>query len=71
MRFTASAPCKAILFGEHYVVYGSPALSIAIEPRNIVEFADFEGSGISMHSALGDAAISEDGRFEGQRELGI
>lgn len=38
MEFFASAPCKAILFGEHYVVYGSPALSLPIAPRNRVKF---------------------------------
>ena len=30
---TASAPAKAILFGEHFVVYGVPAIVVAIELR--------------------------------------
>ena len=32
-RVTASAPGKCILFGEHAVVYGEPAVAIAIEQR--------------------------------------
>ena len=71
MRFTASAPCKAILFGEHYVVYGAPALSIAIEPRNNVEFSGWEGSGIALKSVLGDGVISPSGEYEGADALGI
>lgn len=71
MRFSASAPCKAILFGEHYVVYGSPALSIAIEPRNRLEFSTWEGGGIALKSELGNATISPSGRYEGPDELGI
>ena len=30
---TASAPGKCILFGEHAVVYGQPAVAVAIEQR--------------------------------------
>ncbi|MFP3984809.1 MAG: mevalonate kinase [Candidatus Bathyarchaeia archaeon] len=30
---TASAPAKTILFGEHFVVYGEPAIVLAIEKR--------------------------------------
>jgi len=30
---TASAPAKVILFGEHFVVYGEPALVLAIDKR--------------------------------------
>ena len=70
MEFSSSAPCKAILFGEHYVVYGSPALSLAIEPRNTVRFSD-GAKGISLESELGKGKISGGGRFTGQRELSI
>lgn len=33
MQVTASAPGKAILFGEHAVVYGKPAIAVAIDKR--------------------------------------
>ena len=32
-KVTASAPGKCILFGEHAVVYGQPAVAVAIEQR--------------------------------------
>ena len=38
----ASAPGKCILFGEHAVVYGQPAVAVAIEQRCSVEIVDSE-----------------------------
>ncbi|MCX6770162.1 MAG: hypothetical protein NT051_05830 [Candidatus Micrarchaeota archaeon] len=71
MRFSASAPCKAILFGEHYVVYGAPALAIPIEPRNSVRFSSFGGNGIALNSSIGKGLILPDGGFSGCRQLKV
>lgn len=35
-KFTASAPGKAILFGEHAVVFGKPAIAVAVDKRAII-----------------------------------
>ncbi|MCX6773276.1 MAG: hypothetical protein NTV88_05940 [Candidatus Micrarchaeota archaeon] len=69
--FTSSSPCKAILFGEHYVVYGAPALSVAIEPRNSVKFSDAPSGGrsIILNSVYGTGRISQDCDYNGPYEL--
>ena len=43
-QVTASAPGKCILFGEHAVVYGEPAVAVAIEQRISVTLAPLESS---------------------------
>ena len=40
MQVKASAPGKAILFGEHAVVYGKPAIAMAISKRACVDVLD-------------------------------
>jgi len=37
LEVVASAPAKAILFGEHFVVYGQPAIVLAIDKRAYVK----------------------------------
>jgi len=69
MELFASAPCKAILFGEHYVVYGASALAIPIEPRNRVKFSDSGQPGIHLNSVLGSAHIAPDLSFSGEPSL--
>jgi mevalonate kinase len=77
MGFFASAPCKGILFGEHYVVYGAPALAVAIEPRNTVKFEERLGASGSDARALlvsgvyGNGAIDANGNYSGAPELAI
>lgn len=50
----ARAPAKAILFGEHYVVYGAPGLVAAIEPRNEITLSAEESDrpGLEYRSTL-------------------
>jgi mevalonate kinase len=69
MEFFASSPCKAILFGEHYVVYGASALAVPIEPRNRVKFSDSGEQGIALRSTLGNARIAPDFSFSGEQSL--
>ncbi len=47
MRRAASAPGKVILFGEHFVVYGKPALVVAIGLRARAE-AEEGGKGVEL-----------------------
>jgi mevalonate kinase len=71
MELSASAPCKAILFGEHYVVYGAPALAVPIEPRNKVRLSSSETPGVALRSSLGMAHISPSFSFSGEQRLSM
>lgn len=49
MRVKASAPGKAILFGEHAVVYGKPAIAMAINKRTCVEVLEADSNKINVN----------------------
>lgn len=61
MGVTASAPAKTILLGEHFVVYGEPAIVVAINKR-VKATVDFrEDKRIYFHSST----LNLSGSFEG------
>ena len=49
MQVTASAPGKAILFGEHAVVYGKPAIAMALNKRAQVKVSGRAGNKIQVN----------------------
>jgi len=60
----ASAPAKVILFGEHFVVYGEPAVVIAIDKRAYASAELREDEGIYVNSAdLGASGVFTGKRF--------
>ncbi|MBC7111980.1 MAG: mevalonate kinase [Methanothermobacter sp.] len=50
MKSRASAPAKAILFGEHAVVYGKPAIAAAIDRRVTVTLGDSSENRVTIPS---------------------
>jgi mevalonate kinase len=51
MEVVASAPAKVILFGEHFVVYGEPAMVIAIDKRAYARAENRDDKRIYIHSS--------------------
>ncbi|MGB9978325.1 mevalonate kinase [Methanobacterium sp.] len=49
MQVRASAPGKAILFGEHAVVYGKPAIAMAINKRACVDVLESSTNNINVN----------------------
>jgi len=71
MKILISAPTKIILTGEHFVVYGAPALSLPIDKRNFVFLEAKKGRGrIFFKSDRGEAVFFEN-RFQGKEDFKI
>ena len=65
MEVTASAPAKIILFGEHFVVYGKPAIVMAINRRAYVRVKPRTDRKIYINSInLKAAGFFENGKFK-------
>ncbi len=65
MGVTASAPAKVILFGEHFVVYGEPAIVLAIDKRAYAKAEKREDKKLCLRSANLKLAVGiENGNFK-------
>ena len=65
MGVVASAPAKIILFGEHFVVYGEPAIVLAIDRRAYATVDRSEDKRLHVRSAnLNLKGYFEDGAFK-------
>ena len=61
MGVVASAPAKIILFGEHFVVYGEPAIVLAINKRAYVKMETTHDHNLHLRSTT----LNLSGCFEG------
>jgi len=65
MGVVASAPAKVILFGEHFVVYGEPAIVLAIDKRAYAKAENRSDKRIYLRSVnLNLAGYFENGTFK-------
>ena len=69
MKLAARAPTKVILCGEHFVVYGAPAIAFPTAVPNEVILRDRKGEGFEIVSAGKTARAFPDGRAEGDPML--
>lgn len=49
MEVKASAPGKVILFGEHAVVYGKPAIAVAVDKRAVIKISENQEDNIKVY----------------------
>jgi mevalonate kinase len=65
MEVVASAPAKVILLGEHFVVYGEPAIVLAIDRRAYAKVSKREDRKLYIRSAnLSLSGFFDDGSFK-------
>lgn len=65
-----SAPTKLIICGEHYVVYGAPAITIPTKPRNKAKLEVKNGEvGINIINKWGNGKINKNWELEGPKYL--
>jgi mevalonate kinase len=70
LTITASAPAKIILFGEHFVIFGQPAVVLAINKRAYAHTALCDDTHIHVHSHnLGLSGFFEKETFKAEKEL--
>ena len=68
MEVVASAPAKVILFGEHFVVYGEPAMVIAIDKRAYAKAENRSDKRLYIHSLnLNLSAYFEEENFKTEK----
>mgnify|MGYP000014709480 CR=1 FL=1 len=68
MGVVASAPAKVILFGEHFVVYGEPAIVLAIDKRAYAKVELRTDKRIYVHSTnLGISGYFEESNFQPEK----
>jgi len=69
MRIAEKAPTKVILCGEHFVVYGAPAIAFPTSVPNEVVLRERKGEGFEIESAGKSATAFPDGKAEGDPML--
>ena len=69
MKSIASAPGKIILFGEHFVVHGTPAILAAIDKRVTVTSSFTDNNTIRVNSELGTLEVPISSSYELKSEF--
>lgn len=72
LKVVAESPTKLIITGEHYVVYGAPAIAMAVDRRHKVELTvmDDGSDRMDVENVAGNGTVYPD-RVEGPRYLEI